>query len=87
MKAPAEPDDVSISLSQDEALVLFEWLTAYNNKSEPQLADQAEQRVLCDVEAKLMRRSKHVRGASSLGQCIPVGAPGEAVSPTTGAAG
>ena len=42
MKAPPDPDDVSIWLSQDEALVLFEWLTAYNNKSEPQLADQAE---------------------------------------------
>ena len=62
MKAPAEPDDVSISLSQDEALVLFEWLTAFNNKSEPQLTDQAEQRVLCDVGAMLMRSLKACAG-------------------------
>lgn len=33
MNAPAEPDDVTISLRQDEALVLFEWLAAYNRQA------------------------------------------------------
>jgi hypothetical protein len=52
-RAPEAPD-VDISLNQDKALVLFEWLTAFN-KSEPTFSDQAEQRVLWDVEALLER--------------------------------
>ena len=47
------PDDrVTIALTGDEALVLFEWLVAFN-KSNPVLADQAEQQVLWDLEAML----------------------------------
>ena len=46
--------NVSLSLSDDEALVLFEWLSKFNGEEHPSLfQDQAEQRVLWDLEAVL----------------------------------
>lgn len=45
---------VSLHLSNDEALVLLEWLSSFNTKEHPSVfQDQAEQRVLFDLEAKL----------------------------------
>ena len=44
---------VVIELSQDEALVLFEWLSRFNESEAPSFEDQAEQRVLWDLEAML----------------------------------
>lgn len=53
-----EPRDraegVTLSLTRDEALVLFEWLHANEGKHE--FADQAEQRVLWDLEASVERQ-------------------------------
>lgn len=43
---------MNISLTSDEALVLFEWLTRFD-KADDEFADQAEQRVLWDLEAQL----------------------------------
>lgn len=43
---------VSLVLNLDEALVLFEWLARFN-AAENEFADQAEQRVLWDLEAML----------------------------------
>ena len=48
-------EKVTLELSRDEALVLFEWLTRFN-KSESErgtFEDQAEQRVLWDIEGML----------------------------------
>jgi len=45
-------DSVQLSLSKDEALVLFEWLNRFN-KSDTSFEDQAEQRVLWNLEAQL----------------------------------
>jgi hypothetical protein len=46
--------NVSLSLSNDEALVLFAWLSIFNAEEHPSLfQDQAEQRVLWDLEAVL----------------------------------
>ena len=45
-------EDVTLSLTQDEALVLFEWLANFN-KRQHKFDDQAEQRVLWDLEAML----------------------------------
>jgi len=46
--------DVTLNLSDDEALVLFEWLSRFNEKEYQSLfKDQAEQRVLYDLEAVL----------------------------------
>ena len=43
---------LSIELSRNEALVFFEFLTRFNKKDWPEIfEDQAEQRVLCDIEA------------------------------------
>jgi hypothetical protein len=46
--------NVSLNLSDDEALVLLEWLSRFNEEEHPSLfQDQAEQRVLFDLEAVL----------------------------------
>ena len=42
---------VSIELSGDEALVLFEWITRFNKREDAEFEDQAEQRVLWDIES------------------------------------
>jgi hypothetical protein len=45
---------VSLNLSDDEALVLLEWLSKFNEEEHTLLfQDQAEQRVLFDLEAEL----------------------------------
>ena len=45
---------LSIKLSKNEALVFFEFLTRFNQKNWPEIfEDQAEQRVLWDIEAIL----------------------------------
>jgi hypothetical protein len=44
---------VTITLEPDEALVLFDWLTRFNESPPEVFEDQAEQRVLFDLEATL----------------------------------
>ena len=44
---------VKIELTSDEALVLYDWLTRFNQRADTDLADQAEERVLFDLEAML----------------------------------
>lgn len=47
-------DEVSLGLSRDEALVLLEWLARTGAGEQPAaFEDQAEQRVLWDLEAVL----------------------------------
>ena len=47
---------LSIELSRNEALVFFEFLTRFNKKDWPEIfEDQAEQRVLWDIEAILQK--------------------------------
>jgi hypothetical protein len=47
-------DEVSVHLSRDQALVLFDWLARTGEAGEPAgFVDQAEQRVLWDIEATL----------------------------------
>jgi hypothetical protein len=46
---------VSIDLSADEALVLFEFLTRYTDSDRLETVDQAEQRVLWNLCALLER--------------------------------
>ena len=47
---------VCLELSPDEALVLFEWLSRFNETGDTKLEDQAEQRVLWDLEAMLQSK-------------------------------
>jgi hypothetical protein len=45
---------VTITLTRDEAIVLFEFLTRYSDDSgELRIVDQSEQRVLWDIHAML----------------------------------
>lgn len=47
-------EEISIGLTRDQALVLFDWLARSSDAGEPAaFADQAEQRALWDVEAML----------------------------------
>jgi hypothetical protein len=46
-------DDVVLKLTRDEAIVLFAWLSRFNNQPTPGFEDQAEQRVLWDLECML----------------------------------
>ncbi|PSL02133.1 hypothetical protein CLV30_11188 [Haloactinopolyspora alba] len=47
-------DEVKIRLSRDQALVLFDWLARTGDADQPvAFEDQAEQRVLWDLEALL----------------------------------
>lgn len=54
MKANNENRDISITLSEDEAFVLFEWLHNFNEQERPTMfQDQSEERILFDLEAEL----------------------------------
>ena len=44
-------EDVTLTLSRDEALVLFDWLHRFNSGEGHRFEDQAEQRVLWNLEA------------------------------------
>lgn len=48
--------NVHLELSRDEAIVFFEWLTQFNKSDGARFEDQAEQRVLWDLEAMLESR-------------------------------
>lgn len=48
----AEPK-ISVELSRAEALVLFEWVARFNKTRRSDFEDQAEERVLWDLEAML----------------------------------
>ncbi len=45
-------EPVTLTLSRDEALVFFDWLHRFNSEGH-RFDDQAEQRVLWDLEASL----------------------------------
>ena len=54
MKADNENRNVSITLNQDEALVLLEWLHNFHEKKWPTLFQhQSEEWILFDLEAAL----------------------------------
>jgi hypothetical protein len=44
---------IKIELTSDAALVLYDWLTRFNQRADTDFADQAEERVLFDLEALL----------------------------------
>jgi len=46
-------EQVTLTLPPDEAVVLFEWLTRFNSSDGQPFEDQAEQRVLWNLEASL----------------------------------
>lgn len=44
---------VSVALRHEEALVLFDWLARFNANRDTEFEDQAEERVLFDLESTL----------------------------------
>jgi hypothetical protein len=44
---------VTLELSSEEALVFFDWICRFNKMESSAFEDQAEQRVLWDIEAML----------------------------------
>ena len=44
---------VKLELTNDEALVLYDWLARFNQRDSADFADQAEECVLFDLEAML----------------------------------
>lgn len=46
-------EDVTLKLTRDEAIVFFEWLARFNADEGRRFEDQAEQRVLWNLEASL----------------------------------
>lgn len=54
MRANNENKSVVIKFSEEEALVLLEWLHKFNEEERPALIqDQSEERILFDLEAEL----------------------------------
>jgi hypothetical protein len=54
MEAIKKNSEIVVTLSSDESLVLFEWLSNFNQKeTNSEIKDEAEQRVLFDLEAVL----------------------------------
>jgi hypothetical protein len=56
MSAMSLPEKVVLELTRKESLVLFEFLRRSDDKGEYAFVDQAEQRVLWDLEGKLERQ-------------------------------
>lgn len=46
-------NNIRIELNEKEALVLFDWLTRFNERENNTYEDQAEERVLWNLEALL----------------------------------
>ena len=46
-------EPIKIELTSQQALVLFDWVKRFNERESEQFEDQAEERVLWDVEATL----------------------------------
>ena len=52
-KEPNMKEPIKIELTAQQALVLFDWVKRFNERESGQFEDQAEERVLWDVEATL----------------------------------
>jgi len=44
---------ITIELTEDQALVFFDWLVRFNERDGAHFADRAEERVLWDLESSL----------------------------------
>lgn len=54
MESTQKDDKVLIEFAREEAVVLFDWLSRFNKGEKPDsFQDQAEERVLWDMEASL----------------------------------
>lgn len=49
-------EKIQISLSNNEAIVLFEFLSRFSNKESLRIEDQSEERILWDIQCELEKR-------------------------------
>ncbi len=47
---------ITLELTNDEALVLFDWISRFNDKNDNDFEDQAEERVLWIIESLLEKQ-------------------------------
>jgi len=61
MESNERKNKIYLNLSSDEALILFDWLSRFNEgEHTPFFQDQAEERVLFDLEAILEKSMKDI---------------------------
>ncbi len=53
---------VLIKFSNEEAIVFLEWLSRFNEEEDNKFADQAEERILWDIEAVLEKNTIGILG-------------------------
>ena len=53
IKGDRMSDIITLEISTDEAIVFYDWLKRFNEKEDNLFNDQAEERVLWDLEALL----------------------------------
>ena len=44
---------ITVELTEDQALIFFDWLVRFNERDEENFEDKAEERVLWDLESSL----------------------------------
>ena len=49
-------NDISLILKHEEALILFEWLALLEERSDSRLCDEAEQKVIWNIEGQLEKQ-------------------------------
>jgi hypothetical protein len=49
-------EQINLTLSRGEALVLFDWIASLDSKAEKPVVDEAEQDVLWEIEAQLEKK-------------------------------
>ena len=47
---------INLQLTEDQALIFFDWLVRVNQRGEVNVEDQAEERVLWDLESMLEKQ-------------------------------
>jgi hypothetical protein len=53
-------NQISVTLTRSEGLVLFEWVASLNSKTDKPVVDAAEQAVLWRVEAQLEKNLEEI---------------------------
>ncbi len=49
-------EEIQISLSNNEAIVLFEFLSRFSDKESLRIEDQSEERILWDIQCELEKK-------------------------------
>lgn len=53
MEAEIRSKDIQLTFSQDEGIILLDWLIEFNGKTKKEHVDQIVDKILCDLESVL----------------------------------